>query len=290
MSDVPVTDWNMIHRWEWFRRADWRPDFRGRIKGEGGGSCRAFCDLAKLTGVDVALDCSCGLGKKTIIMNEMGLNVLGSDHSEEAITHARELADLEGVNLNFFPSAWDDLPHNVPHHFGAVFNDALAWAPTWDDLGSALVGIFHILQPGGFLMFMGASENAPDNSVRQAQETEWREQPREYVEWFSREGSTLCANLVQKTRADDYIDDRHLYVVSENGKPRLESTTLRRPAYWTYQHFVELTRTAGFCHLETRTYERYGHDGGPIRLNVAWKSKDGSVNVDTAARNAPYQD
>ena len=37
------------------------------------------CDLCKLIGIDVALDASCGLGRQTICMNEMGVNLLGSD-------------------------------------------------------------------------------------------------------------------------------------------------------------------------------------------------------------------
>ena len=290
MSDIPVTDWDLIWQWEWFRRAEWRPGFRSVKLGEGGGSSKAFVDLCQLIGAQVALDSSCGLGQKTLCMSEMGLNVVGSDGSETAVRYARELAKLETAATTFFSSRWRDLPRNAPHHFDAVFNDALGWVPTWDALGAALVGIFHALKPGGFLMFMGAGQEDDPAATRIEQLHEWENSPHEYVDWTYRDGALSCSKIVQKTKADDYIDDRLLYVSTKAGEHRLESTTLRRPAYWNWQHWRELTQTAGFTHLETRTYERYGHDGGPICVNVAWKLRGSAPAIDQEGRNAPYVD
>ncbi|MBN2714172.1 MAG: class I SAM-dependent methyltransferase [Planctomycetes bacterium] len=290
MSDVPVTDWDMIYRWEWFRHEDWRHDFRDAKLGQGGGTCRAFTDLSKLIGAEVALDCSCGLGLKTICMSEMGLNVSGSDGSGFAVKHAAELAKLEGTNISFFQSKWANLPKNMPHHFDAIFCDALSSVTTWDELGASLVGFYHSLNPGGFLMFMGAGDESDPEEEHWKQHEEWDTQPREYADWFYRDGGVSCSKVVQKRKSEDYIDERYLYVICENQITRLESTTYRRPAYWSWQHWKDLTQMAGFCHLETRTYERYGYDGGPIRVNVAWKEKNGAPRVDHAARNAPYSE
>lgn len=290
MSDAPITDWDLIYRWEWFRRTVWQPTFRAEILGDGGGPARAFCDLAKLIGVDVALDAGCGLGRTAICMHEMGLNVIGADRSRFAVEKAAELATAENIPLHTHCSDWAGLPQNMPHQFGAIYCDTLTETPEWDALGAALVGFYHTLKPGGFLLFTGVEEGEHGDAGAARLFDEWNRAPHEYVEWVHKDGAVSCAKLLQRTQADDFIDERILYVINDNNIPRLEDTILRKPYYWTWDHFVELARTAGFCHLETRVYERYGKDGGPLKVNVAWRSKDGQGHIDTPARTQPYQD
>ncbi len=288
MSAPPNTNWDMIHHWEWFRRAAWQPTFRADQLGTGGGSVRAFVELAKTIDADVALDCSCGLGRKTICMAESDLNVLGSDRSPVAVHHARELARQEDCPVSYFESSWAELPRHVPHDVDAIFCDALSWEPQWGGLSAAMVGLFHSLKPGGFLLFLGAGEDSDDAAGPRLVAEEWDEGEQERIEWFHREGATVCIKLKQKQRGTDYIDDRLLFAVHDDGQNRLETTTLRRPCYWGWSHWQELTRMAGFCHLETRTYEGYGTDGGTIQLNVAWKSGEGRIEVDEQSRRSPY--
>ena len=287
-----MTDWDLYHRWEWFRRDSWRRGFRTTIHGQGGGPARAFANLANTVDAKVLLDASCGLGRRAIYLAEKGLNILGSDVSGTAVNHARELARGENVPVTFFRSAWNELPKNMPHHFDGILVTGLSLEPSWDHLGIALVGLFHALHPGGFLMFVGATENEPPSGPKDRVEKDWTSQPPESVEWFFRDGKVSCALVKLRTKAVDYIDDRLLYVSEENGVPRLESTTLRRPAYWTWKHWKEVTRMAGFCHLETREYPDYGLNGGPLLINVAWKDKKGTDDSvgDLGGRDEPYQD
>lgn len=65
------SQWETLYRWEWFRREQWRPGFRAQKAGKTGGSCRIFKDLLAEIGGDLALDCTCGFGLKTIVMKEM---------------------------------------------------------------------------------------------------------------------------------------------------------------------------------------------------------------------------
>ncbi|MDR1533769.1 MAG: class I SAM-dependent methyltransferase [Planctomycetota bacterium] len=288
----PATDWDLVHRWEWFRRASWRRGFRAAIHGQGGGPARAFTDLSRSLDAKALLDASCGLGRRAILLAEKGVDILGSDISGTAIGRARELARDENAPVTFFRSAWNDLPKNMPHHFDGILVTGLNLEPSWDNLGTALVGVFHALHPGGFLMFIGATENEEPAAVKEKVEKEWASQPPERVEWFFREGAASCTLVKLRTRAADYIDDRLLYVSEENGESRLESTVIRRPAYWTWEHWSNLARMAGFCHLETRAYPGYGLDGGALNINVAWKEKDAGAqaSADSSGRGAEYSD
>ncbi len=288
MSDAPNTNWDMIHHWEWFRRSEWQPVFRAKTLGEGGGICRAFVELANIIEAQVALDCACGLGCKTICVAEKGLNILGADQSEVAVTHARELAAQENSAVTFFQSTWAELPRNVPHYFDAVLCDSLHLEPEWDRLGAAVVGIFHALRPGGFLMFHEAMDDAHDS--RRLAAEEWNSRERECIDWLYRDGANICARLRQAECGADYIDERSLFVIHEHGRSRMESTTIRHPFYWKWSHWQELTRMAGFCHLETRELDGYGGNGGMLRVTVAWKRRDEDAGARTGDRESPYLD
>lgn len=274
MSTNPgsATDWDLVHRWEWFRRNSWRQGFRTKIHGAGGGPARAFAELARQTEAKIVLDASCGLGRRAVYLAEKGMNILGSDISGVAINHARELARDENAPVTFFRSAWNELPKNMPHHFDGILVTGLNLEPSWDHLGVALVGLYHALHSGGFLMFVGATEKEPPSSgPAERVAKDWDSAPPESVEWFVREGKVTCTLVKLRYKAADYVDDRQLYVSEENGEPRLESTTIRRPAYWTWQHWKDVTRVAGFSHLETRKFSGFGFDGGDLLINVAWK-------------------
>lgn len=277
MSSQPgsMMDWDLLHRWDWFRRESWRQGFRTAVHGQGGGPARAFAELARITDAKVLLDASCGLGRRAIYLAEKGVNILGSDLSGVAVNYARELARDENAPVTFFRSAWNELPKHMPHHFNGILVTGLNLEPSWDHLGVAMVGLYHALHAGGFLMFVGATENESDIDPRDRVEKDWAQQPQERAEWFMRDGKVSCTLVKVRNKAADFIDDRLLYVSEESGEPRLEATTMRRPYYWTWRHWKDLTRMAGFNHLETREYPGFGMDGGKLLMNVAWKDKTG---------------
>ena len=69
------TDYTVFYRWEWFRRVQWRGTFRRKKRHSSG----AFVELVRERGLrdEPVLDCSCGLGLKTIVMKEAGVSVFG---------------------------------------------------------------------------------------------------------------------------------------------------------------------------------------------------------------------
>ena len=273
MHEPPATDWDLIHRWEWFRRIRWRESFRASLHGLGGGLTRAFSDLARQSGSELLLDASCGLGRRAVVISELGHNVLGSDQSGVSVAKSRELARDEGSPATFFQSSWETLPQNVPHHFDGILSSGLEKSTTFDKLGAALVGMFHSLRPGGFLMWTGVGESDPTDTGQRRLADAWEGEPPEKVEWFHREGRLTACLVRQWRRESDFVDERRLYISENNGSNTLETTTIRWPGYWTWTHWKDLVRMAGFTHLETRRLEYYGVDGGPLAVNIAWKAK-----------------
>jgi SAM-dependent methyltransferase len=237
--------------------------------------------LSRLVGANLVLDAACGIGRRAIRLADLGLDVIGADGSAEAIQAARKLAEEERASVPFFHSSWPELPSHLPHRVDGILALPLGEEPSWDRLGPALVGLFHVLHPGGFVMFAGVGEDDSPGAPSMRQEEEWQTEPRERLAWFHREGKTACALLVQKSKAPDYMDERRIYLIDEDGESRLESTVVRRPAYWTWQHWLDASRMVGFCHLETRAWE-----------GVLWKAKDDDACPVAPLRSeeGPYRD
>ena len=80
--------WDTIWKWMWFTKDQWQLQFR---KWNEGTRCALSLLLPKLHAKNV-LDCSCGLGWKTILLAEMGYKVEGADNCAFAVKHAAELA------------------------------------------------------------------------------------------------------------------------------------------------------------------------------------------------------
>ncbi len=92
--------WDAIWRWTWFVKEQWQPTFRKSKEG----TRRALASLLPKLGVSSVLDCSCGLGWKTILLAEMGYAVEGCDACDFAVKRASELAREEGHEIRFFRS------------------------------------------------------------------------------------------------------------------------------------------------------------------------------------------
>jgi len=54
LNDPLATDWDLVHRWEWFRRSAWRGAFRD--PGRHGDAGAAFAQLSRLVGANLVLD------------------------------------------------------------------------------------------------------------------------------------------------------------------------------------------------------------------------------------------
>ena len=94
--------WNTIWKWTWFTKPQWQSQFREQREG----TRLALASLLAKLDVRSVLDCSCGLGGKTILLAEMGYEVDGSDASVVAVKHAAEFAAQQGHNIRFYRARW----------------------------------------------------------------------------------------------------------------------------------------------------------------------------------------
>jgi SAM-dependent methyltransferase len=262
-----------IYRWEWFRRSAWREGFRGAKRGTSGGSCAAFQQILDGLGGGPALDSSCGLGLKTILLKEMGLNVAGSDGCAFAVEKARELADLERLDIDYFTSSWAELASRTPRCFDGIFNDALSWTVTREEFEASLRGFLGVLKPHGVLVFMGAEAGSSDDPAHRKKLLEelWSRRPGLEIDWTHEEKDTRCTRIIARELGPDFMDEHSLYLVEEAGRQRLETATVRQPVYWHWPILREMFADAGFSNLQTREFPGLGQHGASIKLNVATK-------------------
>lgn len=248
-------DYTAHYRWEYFRRQQWRHTFREWKRHSAG----AFAELVRERGLteQPVLDCSCGLGLKTIILREAGLLVSGSDRCAEAISLAHQFAAEEGnADLPLFISTWAELPRSTEARYAAIFNDALSWIDTEAEMAASLKGLHDALLPGGILTWMGALPGSHDDQ-RQLLEQEWSQRTangRHGLGLSAVDGETSVQEVVFLEQGADYIDEHHLYLVHDRNGQRLESWCQRCPVKWSWPKIQPLLETAGFSSFGTQEF------------------------------------
>ncbi|MEM2947469.1 MAG: class I SAM-dependent methyltransferase [Candidatus Bathyarchaeia archaeon] len=132
-----------------------------------------FSLLPKLH-VKSILDCSCGLGFKTIMFAKEGYEVEGSDASAIAIKYAPKVAEEEGLKIRFFRSRFDNLWEKCKRKYDCVFSDY------FDELGSRAAlkasarGIYSVLKDGGKFIFYTLFPNLAKSDLKKLIEREWK--------------------------------------------------------------------------------------------------------------------
>lgn len=265
MGDAPYGD--TYHRWDWFRRSQWWASFRnsGQIR-----RWRATLGIIGDPTGKIVLDATCGLGRKTLVLSDLDMNVSGSDASSYAVEHARELASSEDRGIDFFVSTWRELPERMPHPFDAIFVDAFVeCCETYEDLLASLSGIAAALKDGGVFIFSGLE---PGKKMTEILEFTWNCGERFCIAWQHREEDCECTCLDVMCRGDDFIDDHYLYLIKERDvEVRLESWTMRRWFKWDWDCIDAAARRAGFSSVQTEWFEEPGTEGSTFPRTVARK-------------------
>ena len=267
-GSAPYSD--TIHRWDWFRRSQWRPSFLDRMLKAGGASCRTVLKVIGDPAGKLVFDATCGLGRKTLVLSHLGVKVVGADASAYAVGKARELASGEGHSIEFFVSEWRCLPERVPHRFDAVFLDAfLDCCETYDDLAASFAGIAGVLKPGGAFIYFGLE---PGEKLAEVLEGAWRASGPFSLAWHHAEGGCECTCLHANYRGPDFIDNHHLFIIKEGpANVRLETATVRRLFRHDRAALAAAARGAGFCGIRTHCFEGCTFDGAPLLRIIARK-------------------
>lgn len=252
--------------WKWYNLLNpnatpWEPGRRNLYRG----IIELFGNRAGLA----FLDASCGVGESTLLLASKGLDVDACDSSGVAIEQAKQRLTCAGFTGTVFEAKWEALPEVAPRKYDVILNDALSWIVEIEAFQKSLMGFRQILKPGGTLAFIGATSHRPDSGFGlQLLREAWEQLEPEQVKLVeSRFDSGLSvSHIVTRELGSDFIDENHLYLITEQGVPRLEFTTIRKPYAWDWPKLVMLFREAGFTKIDCVEVEIEGKN---VILNFA---------------------
>jgi hypothetical protein len=259
-----VRDWDVHWRWQRFLKPSPGPHQTGRRS-----LYKAFvAALAPRPGA-VVLDASSGLGDSLLLLHQAGFDADACDASPEAVDATREAAVTAGLAAHVFCTTWEDIGRTAPRRYEAILNDALSWIPDDAQYLAALVGLRTVLLSGGRLYFVGAKDrhSEPGYGLSLLEEKWARMGHERIVLGRSRSSSSRSVvQLVVRERGETWIDEHQVYVILENGVPRVETARLRQPFHRDWPAVSSLIRAAGFAELRC---EEVRVEGKVVVVNVA---------------------
>ncbi len=246
-------DWDVIWKWQWFRRALWQPHYRDAKHPEGrpARTTPMWAEILKQLDAKRVLDCNCGLGLRALLLQEQGFEVVGTDPSPVAIRHAQELAEFRACPVDFHVCSCEGLGLKFEAEFDAVINDALAWVLTTDDLRAAARNAARALKPGGALVFAGPDQWSSPGDRAERVEHAWESAPRYQIRANYGHGGLHMTLVVARDRDEFSIIENHLFIIHEGGAARLETAAIRSTMGWTWADLEEACTSAGFESLQT---------------------------------------
>ncbi|NUQ71427.1 MAG: class I SAM-dependent methyltransferase [Chthonomonadales bacterium] len=261
-------DWDVIWKWQWFRRAQWQPHYRDPNHAEGrpARATPIWSQALKQSGAERVLDCCCGLGLRAILLKEDGFDVTGVDGSDVAIRHAIELAEARELFIPFERCSCEHLGARFHNEFDAVIQDGLMWAGDPDQLRFLIHNCAAALKRGGSLIFTGPEQWARAEDRQARLEHAWNSSPRFQVRAECAHGGIHMTLVVARDREEFAIVEHYLFVVHENGVTHLETASIRNSMQWTWQDLQEACMEAGFHSVQTVQIEIGGHEH---HINVA---------------------
>jgi SAM-dependent methyltransferase len=239
--------WNTVWRWWWILRDTWSE----RAWGDNRKALKPLFPLLSQWRVRSILDCSCGLGLKTILFAKRGYDVEGSDASTSAIKYAPQLAEEEGVNIKFFRSRYSALGRICTRKYDCVWSDNYDELRTRYLLRSSAKGICAVLNKGGRFVFCGALPEWSKAYVENLIEKEWEKREKFHVSPpYERDGLRVI-NIEVAEKVKEGILEKQIFLVEQNGKMRVEIASIMNPRIrWLFQDYVEVLECAGFREVE----------------------------------------
>jgi len=231
--------WDTLWRWLWFTRELWEPRY---WKEESDALKPVFRLLSKFD-VKSVLDCSCGLGYKTILFAKAGYEVEGSDASAIAIKYAPQLAKDEGVKIRFFHSRYEELHEKCGRKYDCVWSDNFDEISTYNYLRAAAKSIYSILNHNGKFLFVATSEK----DLKKLIEMEWKRRERFHIDPPFEKGSVKVTRVEVAEKTLEGILEHNIFLIEEQGRLRAEIASIMNPRIkWTFEDFDKVLKEAGF--------------------------------------------
>ena len=145
---IPHMDYEMLARYEWFRRGSWGqseqawliPIFHALVREHGCASCLFACGALGRVALEFAKQ-SPGTALSAYLPSAYGAERM------------RELAKAQGVTCSFLSGSRAEIAGNLPHPVDCVFSPNWMSEPDWNVLKTYFESAFAALNPGGILAF-----------------------------------------------------------------------------------------------------------------------------------------
>lgn len=112
-----------------------------------------YLELAKKYGEHGTVDIACGTGAVLLYLAERGIEIDGTDLSEEMCKVAAKKAETMGLNLNIYPADMTKFDSGRKYSLAIIARSGFMHLPTSGLQKEALLNIREQLTPGGILTF-----------------------------------------------------------------------------------------------------------------------------------------
>ncbi|HEX30946.1 TPA: class I SAM-dependent methyltransferase [Candidatus Poribacteria bacterium] len=248
IPSIEEESWNIVWKWSWFTRELWESEYWNETRK----GLKPLFSLLTLLKVKSVLDCSCGLGFKTVLIAEKGYEVEGSDGSAIAVRYAPQLAKERGVNIRFFHSRWEELGLKCGRTYDCVFSDYFDEIETYETLKASAAGIYSVLNYDGKFIFGSLNPELTTRSgLKNLIEREWENRERFVIlPPYEKDGMRVTSIEVAEKTAEGILEKR-IYLIEKQGIMRAEIAFIMNPRIkWTFQDYVKILKEVGFKKVE----------------------------------------
>lgn len=231
--------WDIRWKWLWFTRDVWESEY---WKEEQIALRPVFSLLSKLR-LKSILDCSCGLGYKTVLFAKAGYEVEGSDASAIAIKYAPQLAKDEGVKIRFFRSRYEELNKKCKRKYDCVWSDNFDEISTYKYLKTAARSIYSVLNHDGKFVFVATSEK----DLKKIIENEWKKRKRVDIDPPYKKDSVKVTRIEVAEKTPEGILENNIFLIEDRELLRAEIAFIINPRIkWAFKDFSKALREVGF--------------------------------------------
>jgi len=240
--------WDIVWKWSWFTRELWESKYWNEVRK----SLKPLFQLLTQLKVKSVLDCSCGLGFKTLLIAEKGYEAEGSDGSAIAVRYASQLARERGVNIRFFHSRWEELGVKCGRTYDCVFSDYFDEIETYETLKASATGIYSVLNYDGKFIFSGPNpELTTKSDLKNLIERAWENREKFVIlPPYEKDGIRVTSiEVAEKT--NEGILEKRIYLIEKQDTMRAEIAFIMNPRIkWTFQEYVKVLKKVGFRKVE----------------------------------------
>lgn len=230
--------WDIHWKWLWFTRDAWESKY---WKEEQIALKPVLSMLSELR-VKSILDCSCGLGYKTILFAKVGYEVEGSDASAVATRYAPQLAKEEGVKIRFFRSRYEEL-NKGRRKYDCVWSDNFDEISMYKYLKTAARSIYSVLNPDGKFVFLATFEKDLGKIIDKV----WKKRNRFDIDPPYKKDSVEVTRIEVAEKTSEGILESNIFLIKEGELLRAEITSIMNPRIkWTFKDFDKALREVGF--------------------------------------------